>query len=107
MMKAIFQDNDFYLKIIIKINEQIHSRQFHCDCSMIKNEIFQEKMMMYSLKKKSSESTKWILLKRYATKDLNKVCDDCVRALKFLFEIHDVKLQMIKIKLIELIATNS
>ena len=58
MMKAIFQDNNFYLKTIIKIDEQIQSCRFHCDCSMIENEIFSKKVMMYSSKKKSSESTK-------------------------------------------------
>ena len=58
MMKIIFQDNNLYLKTIIKIDEQIQSRRFHCDCSMIENEIFQKKMTMYSSKKKTSESMK-------------------------------------------------
>ena len=107
MMRVIFQDNNSYLKMIIKIDEQIQSRRFHCDCSMIENKIFQEKVTMYSSRKKFSESTKWILLKRYTTKDLNRVCENCVFVLKFLFEFHDMKLKTIKTKLIELMTTNS
>ena len=58
MMKTSFQKSDFYLKTIIKIDEQIRSRRFLYDCSMIENEIFQKKMTMYFLKKRSSKSTK-------------------------------------------------
>ena len=107
MMKAIFQDNNSYLKMIIKIDEQIQSRRFHCDCSMIENEIFQEKVTMYSSRKKSSELAKWILLKQSAARDLNRVCENCVFVLKSLFEFHDVKLKTMKTKLIELVTTNS
>ena len=43
LMKIIFQDNNFYLKLIIDNDEIIRSCRFFCDCSMIKNEIFKKK----------------------------------------------------------------
>ena len=107
MMKTIFQNDNFYLKTIINIDEAVRSRWFSCDCSLTEDEIFQEKMTMYFSKKKFSKSTKWILLRRYATKDLNRVCENCVFVLKSLFEFQDTKLRTVKIKLIELVTTSS
>ena len=107
LMKTIFQDDNFYLKTIININEVVQSRWFSCDYSLTKDEIFQEKVTMYFSRKKSLKSAKWILPKRYATKDLNKVCGNCVFILKFLFEFQDTKFKIVKTKLIELMTTSS
>ena len=47
LMKIFFQDNNFYFKNTIFINEKVQKRQYFCECFLIENEIFQEKITIY------------------------------------------------------------
>ena len=58
LMKVIFQDNNLYFKNTIFIDEEVQKRQYSCECSLIKNEIFQDKITVYISNKISTKVAK-------------------------------------------------
>ena len=58
LIKIFFQDNNSYLKNTIFIDEEVQKRQYSCECSLIENEIFQEKITMYISNKVSTKVAK-------------------------------------------------
>ena len=58
LIKVFFQDNNSYFKNTIFIDEKVQKRQYSCECFLIEDEIFQEKMTMYISNKISTKVAK-------------------------------------------------